>query len=314
MFKDSFKYYKSKNPPPELGRVLDFDCIHKFKNKVQQVPLPSTNLSPFFGLKPLDTWEVYEITDRPGLIFIRNPFTPLGQRFWPVRCLKDYSRKPNKSNLDGFNLVPDNKDWWELCQSSNKLLLNKLRWVTLGYHHNWDTKVYSESNRSKFPKDLKELTAFLAKALGYDNFSAEAAIVNYYHMDSTLSGHKDRSERNLTAPLFSLSFGQTAIFLIGGESIEDIAIPIFLRSGDVVVMSKDSRLCYHGVPKILQVDSRRWSLVENSSEKLVVKEHKEVMDICKNDALWQPFGDYLTHSRINVNVRQVLYDGEVQLD
>lgn len=39
--------------------------------------------------------------------------------------------------------------------------------------------------------------------LGFKNFEAEAAIVNYYHMDSTLSGHTDHSEQNLEAPLFS---------------------------------------------------------------------------------------------------------------
>lgn len=313
MFKDSFKYYKSKNPPPELGRVLDFHSAEGMRNKVQRVHVASEGVQSFFGFKPVKSWEVYEISDRPGLLFIKNPFTTLGQRYWTVRCLKDYSKKPNKSNMDAANLVPDNKDWWEMCQSNNVLLLNKLRWITLGYHHNWDTKVYSENNRGKFPKDLKDMSAFLARVLGYSNFSAEAAIVNYYHMDSTLSGHTDHSERNLEAPLFSFSFGQTAIFLIGGKTIEDIAIPMFLRSGDILMMSKESRLCYHGVPKILQVDSRKWCSLEDENDKNIPKEYKETVSLCKEDTSWKPFGDYLNHSRINMNVRQVLYDGEKQL-
>lgn len=64
-------------------------------------------------------------------------------------------------------------------------------------------QVYTEQNRSPFPEDLAELSDVLAKYLGYSNFKAEAAIVNYYHMKSTLSAHTDHSEVNLEAPLFS---------------------------------------------------------------------------------------------------------------
>ena len=51
-----------------------------------------------------------------------------------------------------------------------------------------------------------------------EDYKSEAAIINYYPMDSTLSGHVDFSEPNKTAPLISISFGQSAIFLIGGPS------------------------------------------------------------------------------------------------
>ena len=35
-------------------------------------------------------------------------------------------------------------------------------------------------------------------------FVPEAAIVNYYHLDSTLSGHTDHSEKDLSIPLLSV--------------------------------------------------------------------------------------------------------------
>lgn len=77
-----------------------------------------------------------------GLIFIRNPFTLEGQRYWVIKSLQYYTRKPNKTNLDIHSLVPENEDWWESCQrNSDKSLLKKMRWVTLGYHHDWDSKV-----------------------------------------------------------------------------------------------------------------------------------------------------------------------------
>lgn len=62
---------------------------------------------------------------------------------------------------------------------------------------------YSEGNKDPFPEELAELCDVVANVLGYKKFLAQAAIVNYYHMDSTLSAHTDHSEINLEAPLFS---------------------------------------------------------------------------------------------------------------
>lgn len=64
--------------------------------------------------------------------------------------------------------------------------------------------------KCEFPNDLGLLTKYFALALGFMDFKAEAAIVNYYNLDSTLSGHQDRSEINQEAPLFSIRF---ALFL-----------------------------------------------------------------------------------------------------
>lgn len=116
-------------------------------------------------------------------------------------------------------MIPNNEEWWDVAQKDESIL-NKLRWATLGYHHNWDTKVndsdlnkplfekyslqvYTEDNKSDFPRDLADLSEVIAYNLGFEDFVSEAAIINYYHMDSTLSGHTDHSEKNLKAPLFS---------------------------------------------------------------------------------------------------------------
>ena len=58
-------------------------------------------------------------------------------------------------------------------------LVPRLRWATLGYHHDWDTKVYSEGNASPFPEELAALTGGIAAAAGFPSFRAEAAIVNF---------------------------------------------------------------------------------------------------------------------------------------
>lgn len=64
-------------------------------------------------------------------------------------------------------------------------------------------QVYSEDARDPFPEDLALLSQYVAGIVGFREFTAEAAIVNFYHMDSTLSGHTDHSEMNKEAPLLS---------------------------------------------------------------------------------------------------------------
>lgn len=65
--------------------------------------------------------------------------------------------------------------------------------------------MYSESAKSEFPTDLSELSKTIIELLPFpDEFMAEAAIINFYHPSSTLSGHTDHSEYNLNAPLLSI--------------------------------------------------------------------------------------------------------------
>ncbi|KAF3430682.1 hypothetical protein E2986_06564 [Frieseomelitta varia] len=307
MFKDSFKYYKSRNPCPDLKDVIDLDKpdynkVIDFRGKLldEQCELE-------LGLRPVGDWKVFEFRNIPGLIFIKNPFTIYGQRYWIIKCLKEYSRKPHKLNLDAHNLLNDDEDWWDKCfRNSNKgkELLSKLRWATFGYHHNWNTKLYSESSKTKMPIELSLLTSFLAQTLGFKDFKAEAAIINYYRMNSTLSGHTDHSEVNVEAPLFSISFGQTAIFLIGGLTQDDAANAIFLQNGDIIVMSEKSRLRYHGIPKILPATNAPWDNKETSVNN----------QYCVwNQDDWNKARTYISEARINMNIRQVLKPGQSSL-
>lgn len=154
------------------------------------------------------------------------------------------------------------------------------------------------------PTELSSLTAFLAETLGFKDFKAEAAIINYYRMNSTLAGHTDHSEINLEAPLFSLSFGQTAVFLIGGLTQEDLTNAMFLRSGDIIIMSKESRLRYHGIPKILSAIETPWNNEEVNDD--------NQYDMYNQDD-WNKAKIYISDARININVRQVLKPGQLSL-
>lgn len=249
-----------------------------------------------YGLNSSEKWKIYEFPHHCGLFLIKNLFTAAGHRLWTVKCLRDYPKQPHKTNLGKINQGRD--DFWadlqnEIDPARFLKLRNSLRWVTLGFHHDWDTKVYSESNQNEFPIELADMIdSLIAPGLGFNLFKSQAAIVNYYPPGSTLSGHTDHSEQDLSAPLFSISFGQSAIFLIGGREKTDFTSPVLLESGDCLVMTKESRLSYHAVPRILSGSPQRWN--DGIPE----------CDLLDED--WKPFNGYLRDCRININVRQVL--------
>lgn len=112
-------------------------------------------------------------------------------------------------------------------------------------------------------------------------------------------------------------------------------------------MSKDSRLCYHAVPKIVKTDIAWINAPLNETDDINSKEHVALDDIDSeevdknykkrrltspndndyNDAFveelwsgiadaeqWKPFSEYISDCRINMNVRQVLELGEQSLN
>uniref|UniRef100_H2ZQF6 Fe2OG dioxygenase domain-containing protein n=1 Tax=Ciona savignyi TaxID=51511 RepID=H2ZQF6_CIOSA len=298
IFKQKFKYYKQKATKPSFDDVIDFkNCRNLDFVDVKEVSGPSVDVIDQCGLKSLEKWEVYELKNVPGLYFIPNPFTEKGQRIWSKRCVKEYYRKPHETNVDPFESNPDEM-WESSCQQikektgsyeeSLSILkccpIWKLRWATLGYHHNWNTKRYSEKPCSPMPAELGRMGKLFASMIGVEDFKAEAAIVNYYHVGHALSPHDDTSEEYLSAPLISMSFGLPAIFLIGGKTKDECPDALFIRSGDVIIMSGASRLAYHAVPRILESSSDDHSIIPSVAD---------------------PLDLFLLHSRLNINIRQV---------
>jgi alkylated DNA repair protein alkB family protein 1 len=143
---------------------------------------------------------------------IPNPFRDGCQHYWVRRCLVDYPCLPNVCNLDTHVRREGTGQVWPDGRGGGREedLLYKLRWTTLGYHYDWNTKQYYEDRKSPFPLHLAQLSTFILRVAGFPGFLAEAGIVNYYHLDSTLSGHTDHSERDLARPLLSIRSGYIA--------------------------------------------------------------------------------------------------------
>ena len=63
--------------------------------------------------------------------------------------------------------------------------------------------------------------------------------------------HRDEDEKDFSAPILSVSLGDSAIFRIGGLKRRDPSLALELRSGDVLIMGGASRLVYHGIDRVL---------------------------------------------------------------
>lgn len=141
--------------------------------------------------------------------------------------------------------------------------------------------------------------------------------------------------------------------MLGGTSLDVAPTAMYIKSGDIVIMSGHSRKCYHGIPKIVPAEECPWDAGEVSlcdREKLAESQNERSVDSldghpCKrarvdenpaeksdskltkstllkddivsnllNDEFWKPFKMYIARSRINMNVRQVLTKGERTLN
>ena len=79
----------------------------------------------------------------------------------------------------------------------------------------------------------------------------EACLMNFYKEGARMGLHQDADEEDFAAPVVSISLGDTAIFRIGGPARGGKTATIKLSSGDVLVMGGPSRLCYHGIDRVL---------------------------------------------------------------
>jgi alkylated DNA repair protein (DNA oxidative demethylase) len=77
----------------------------------------------------------------------------------------------------------------------------------------------------------------------------DACLVNLYRDGAKLGLHQDRDEADFTAPVLSVSLGDTALFRLGGTRRTDPTRSFRLSSGDVCVLAGEARLAFHGVDR-----------------------------------------------------------------
>src|ERR1700738_5369401 len=84
------------------------------------------------------------------------------------------------------------------------------------------------------PVSFRELAVGAAVAAGFAGFEPDACLVNRYEPGTRLSLHRDENERDLSAPIVSVSLGLPAVLLFGGLSRVDRTRRVPLGRGGAV--------------------------------------------------------------------------------
>lgn len=86
-----------------------------------------------------------------------------------------------------------------------------------------------------------------AAALDFGGFDPDACLINRYAPGARLTLHQDQDEKDLGAPIVSVSLGLPATFLWGHGTRGGKLRRVPLAHGDVVVWGGPSRMIFHGV-------------------------------------------------------------------
>lgn len=238
----------------------------------------------------------YRVAGRDGFVVVPGALTLREQLRWAWTCVAEYSmeRHTNLSVLHG----PQPDLWAAACaaaEGGDFTAFRKLRWASLGYHYDWNARRYDPAAVTPFPPALAGLAASLAASAGWPGMRAEAALCNYYPNKAYMGPHVDDAELTASAPVVSLSLGNSCVFLMGGASLDERPVPVMLRSGDAAVMGGGSRMGYHAVPRIV-ADTFR----PDAARALGAASEAGVPAPAAPVLL-----EYLATHRINLNVRQV---------
>lgn len=123
-----------------------------------------------------------------------------------------------------------------------------LGWVTdkqLGYRYQPTHPLTGEP----WPPIPDALTQLWQEVAAYPR-PPEACLVNFYTQDAKMGLHQDRDEADFSAPVVSVSLGDDCLFRVGLTTRDGGTKSFRLKSGDVVVLGGEGRLCFHGVDRI----------------------------------------------------------------
>ncbi|WP_322988201.1 alpha-ketoglutarate-dependent dioxygenase AlkB [Hoeflea sp.] len=102
---------------------------------------------------------------------------------------------------------------------------------------------------------IPQLLLDMWRELTGDPRPPQACLINYYDTSARMGLHQDRDENDLTAPVLSVSLGDSCLFRFGGTERTQPTKSFRLESGDIVVLGGESRLIFHGVDRIYPMTS-----------------------------------------------------------
>jgi alkylated DNA repair protein alkB family protein 1 len=278
---------KFKHSKYDQTEVIDFanfaNMQQEYKNSLKEFVLP-------------DNKKVFAFDKVPGLFILPQYFSLEEQKYWLHDALYEYP----KSSIYANNLVALDKTIETTSYTKNLRwcrLGESYDWNTSSYQENrkmmgpnftdvseildpsfCDPVINQNPTnkpKSNFPSNLEECIKKIVvrvesvdsnndiQKVKYNGYNPEVAFVNYYPVGSYMMAHQDKSELTYDRPLVSISLGCSCIFLIGTDNRNDKPYAFCFHSGDAICMTAESRLAFHGVPKIF--DDCPEELLENDN-------------------------------------------------
>lgn len=99
--------------------------------------------------------------------------------------------------------------------------------------------------------DIPKVLIDLWNSVSGGALAPQACLINHYDAKARMGLHQDRDEEDLSAPVVSVSLGASGLFRYGGDQRKGPTRSIRLESGDVIVIGGESRLCFHGIDRIM---------------------------------------------------------------
>ncbi|HEV7633173.1 MAG TPA: DNA oxidative demethylase AlkB [Steroidobacteraceae bacterium] len=126
-------------------------------------------------------------------------------------------------------------------------------WITdrRGYRYS-DVDPVSGLRWPTMPALLRQLAIDAAATAGYAAFVPDACLINRYVPGARMTAHQDRNERDIDAPIVSVSLGLPAVFLFGGLTRKAPVQRMALAHGDVVVWGGATRMAFHGIARLVE--------------------------------------------------------------
>ena len=108
------------------------------------------------------------------------------------------------------------------------------------------------------PQSILDICKEVTDEFGFE-YDAQSAYLSYYPLGSSIGRHQDYEEK-INRPVISISFGEDAIFEIGGLQRFGPYEEVILHSGDVFIFGGEHRYSYHSVKRIIP-DTRPADLI-----------------------------------------------------
>lgn len=177
-----------------------------------------------------------------------------GFLLWPEFLNLDQQKQLVESVRDGIRIAPLYRPVTSAGRPFSVRMSNfgPLGWVS--DHKGYRYQPHHPQTGHAWPP-IPDLLLDIWKATARHPRSPDACLINFYDADAKMGLHQDKDEADFSAPVVSVSLGDTAVFRYapseGGPSRT-----VKLSSGDVCVLGGKARLARHGIDRILDGSSQ----------------------------------------------------------